>query len=76
MKWGQLGLWRCAWTQTQGQRAIESASQWFSWPGTVRLTAGCSPSGMTEVNVHPVTAKWPEGIGAALQEESLTYEAI
>lgn len=49
---------------------------WFSWPGTVRLTAGCSPSGMTEVNVHPVTAKWPEGIGAALQEESLTYEAI
>lgn len=48
----------------------------FSWPGTVRLTAGCSPSEMTEVSVHPVTVKWPEEIRAALLEETLTYKAI
>lgn len=48
----------------------------LSWPGTGRLTTGCSLSGMTEVSVHPVTVKWPEEIRAALLEETLTYKAI
>lgn len=31
---------------------------------------------MTEFNVHPVTAKWPEGIRAVPLEGTLTYKAI
>ena len=67
------------WTDAdlRGQRGHGGClAAWLSWPGTVRLTAGCSLSGMTEVNVHPVTVKWPEEIRAALLEETLTYKAI
>lgn len=45
MKWGQLGLWRCAWTQTQEQRAMESASQ--------RGSAGLALWGSPQA-AHPV----------------------
>lgn len=58
----------------KGHRVCLAAQ--LSWPGTDRLTAGCSPSGRTQVNVHPVTVKWPEDIRAVLLGETLTYKAI
>lgn len=78
MKWGQLGQFGGVHgrrTRGKGGHGVCLAA-WLSWPGTARLTAGCSPSGMTEVSVHPVTVKWPEEIRAALLEGTLTYKAI
>lgn len=75
MKWGQLGWFGgehgCRPRSMEGHGVVCLAA-WLSWPDTSRLTAGCSPSGMTEVSAHPVTVKWPEEIRAALPEETLT----
>lgn len=76
---GQLGPGLEVARGPRGQNGAkrESAEQLrLSWPGADGLTVGCSASGRTEVSVHPVTVKWPEEMGAALQEETLTYKAI
>lgn len=59
--------------QTLGHGCRLCLAPGFAWPGSVGLTTGCSPTGMTGVSPHTVTVKWPAGFGTAAPEETLIY---